>query len=410
MWKQAGRSDASCCGQTVERVALSIRDQAAIAGIGQSEYGRFLPASQLKLGATALKAALDDAGLARSDVDGIAIHLGWPLGVDYDRVAEAYGLDLRWVSQMWLHGRFVTSAIQHAAMAVACGLANVVACVTAISFTRERQILGGPGDSEGTREDGGTHGESPPYGLTAPAGGAALAMQRYMALYGATSAELAAVPIAFRKHALKSPYAVMKEPLTLAAHQAARMVVDPLRLYDCCLVTDGAAVVLVASAERARDLKQRPVYIAGMQGLRSGRDEFIFAPRGLGINQQRTSRWQPEERDLLVYRMAGIDRKDVAGLYTYDAFSPLVLFLLERFGFCGPGEAAQWVQNGRIELGGELPMNTSGGLLSEAHVGGWNSILEIVRQLRGAAGERQITNARYLQWATAWGDSVVFRS
>jgi len=391
-------------------VAYSIRDQTAIVGIGQSEFGRFLPDSQLKLGAKALKAALDDAGLTRADVDGVAIHLGWPLGVDYDRLAEAYGLSLRWVSQTWLHGRFVTSALQQAAMAVACGLASVVACVTAISFTRERQILGGPGDAEGTREDGGTHGESPPYGLTAPAGGAALAMQRYMALYGATSAELAAVPIAFRKHALKSPHAVMKTPLTLAEHQASRMVVDPLRLYDCCLITDGAAVVLVTSAERARDLKQAPVYIAGMQGLRSGRDEFIFAPRGLGINQQPARREQPPERDLAVYRMAGIERKDVAGLYTYDAFSPVVLFVLERFGFCGPGEAASWVQNGRIELGGELPMNTSGGLLSEAHVGGWNSILEIVRQLRGAAGERQIPKARHLQWGTAWGDSVIFRS
>jgi len=379
--------------------------QAAIAGIGQSEYGRFLPESQLKLGARALKAALEDAGLAREDVDGIAIHLGWPLGVDYDRVAEAYGLDLRWVSQTWLHGRFVTSAIQQAAMAVACGLADVVACFTAISFTRERQILGGPGDAEGTREEGGTHGESPPYGLTAPAGGAALAMQRYMAQYGATSEELAAVPIAFRKHALKSPYAVMKEPLTVAAHQGSRMVVDPLHLYDCCLITDGAAVALVTSKEKAKDLKQPPIYISGMQGMRSGRDEFIFAPRGLGVSQQQTARVKHENQ---VYRMAGIEREDIDGLYTYDAFSPLVLFTLERFGFCGPGEAAKWVQGGRIELGGELPMNTSGGLLSEAHIGGWNSILEMVRQLRGAAGERQIPGARHLQWATAWGDSVVF--
>jgi acetyl-CoA acetyltransferase len=108
--------------------------------------------------------------------------------------------------------------------------------------------------------------------------------------------------------------------------------------------------------------------------------------------------------------MAGIEREEIDGLYTYDAFSPLVLFTLERFGFCGPGEAARWVQGGRIELGGELPMNTSGGLLSEAHIGGWNSILEMVRQLRGEAGERQIRNARHLQWATAWGDSVVLRS
>jgi acetyl-CoA acetyltransferase len=384
-----------------------MRDQTAIAGIGQSAYGRFLPESQLKLGATALKAALEDAGLRREDIDGIAIHLGWPLGVDYDRVAEAYGLDLRWVTQTWLHGRFVTSMIQQAAMAVACGMVDVVACFTAISFTRERQILGGPGDTEGTREEGGTHGESPPYGLTAPAGGAALAMQRYMHLYGATSEQLAAVPIAFRKHALKSPHSVMKEALTLAAHQASRMVVDPLHLFDCSLITDGAAVVLVTSAERARDLKQKPVYIGGMQGMRSGRDEFIFAPRGLGINQQRVSNSESENR---VYRMAGIERKDIDGLYTYDAFSPLVLFTLERFGFCGPGEAARWVQGGRIELGGELPMNTSGGLLSEAHIGGWNSILEMVRQLRGTAGGRQIQNARHLQWATAWGDSVVLHA
>ncbi|MFN2644106.1 MAG: thiolase family protein [Burkholderiales bacterium] len=384
-----------------------MRDKTAIVGIGQSSYGRFLPESQLQLGAIALKSALADAGLRREDIDGMAIHLGWPLGVDYDRAAETYGLDLRWVTQTWLHGRFITSMMQQAAMAVACGLANVVACFTAISFTRERQILGGPGDIEGAREEGGTHGESPPYGLTAPAGGSALAMQRYMHVYGATSEELAAVPIAFRKHALKSPHAVMKEPLTLEAHQRSRMVVDPLHLYDCSLITDGAAVVLITSAERAGDLKPRPVYLSGMQGMRCGRDEFIFAPRGLGINQQRNAQSKPED---LVYRMAGIERKDVDALYTYDAFSPLVLFTLERFGFCAPGEAAKWVQKGRIELGGELPMNTSGGLLSEAHIGGWNSILEMVRQLRGTAGERQMKNARHLQWATAWGDSVMLHA
>lgn len=388
-------------------MALDLRNRAAIVGIGQSRYGRFLPDSQLKLGAVALQAALDDAGLQRSDIDGISVHMGWPLGLDYDRIAEAYGLRTRWVGQTWLHGRFVTSALQQAAMAVACGLASVVACVTAISFTRERQILGGPGDAEGTREDGGTHGESPPYGLTAPAGGAALAMQRYMALYGATSEQLAAVPMAFRKHAQRSPYATMTKPMTLADHQGARMVVDPLRLFDCCLVTDGAAVALVASAERARDLPGKAVYIAGMQGLRTGRDEFIFAPPGLGIHHQPTIRQRAREADNESFAMAGVGRKDIDALYTYDAFSPLVLFTLERFGYCDPGEAAGWVQRGRIELGGELPMNTSGGLLSEAHVGGWNSILEMVRQLRGTAGDRQIADARHLQWGTCWGDAVI---
>ncbi len=379
---------------------------AAIVGIGTSKFGRGLPDSQLNLAAVAFKQALADAGLERSDVDGLSIHLGAPLGLDYDRVAEGFGLDIRYVNQSWLHGRFVTNALQHAALAVSAGLADVVACVTAVSFTRERGFLGGPGDVEGNREEGGTHGEVPPYGLTAPAGGAAIAMQRYMNLYGTTSEQLAAVPISIRQHALKNPRAIMQKPLTLEAHQTARMVVDPLRLYDCCLISDGAAVVLVTRADRARDCKQKPVRVGGMQGTQSGREEFIFAPRGLGINQQSGERVAPRPRDLDVFTK-GVARADVQGFYTYDAFSPLVLFALERFGYCGVGEAAAFVQGGRIAPGGALPVNTSGGLLSEAHVAGWNSICEMVRQLRGSAGPSQIANARALQWGTAWGDSVI---
>jgi acetyl-CoA acetyltransferase len=390
----------------------TIRDKAAIVGIGRSQFGRFLPESQLKLGATAMTGALADSGLERSDIDGLSLHMGWPLGVDYDQIAEAYGLDVRYVNQMWTHGRFIAYTLQHAALAVISGMADVVACVTAISFTRERDILGGPGDMEGMREGGGTHGESPPYGLTAPAAGAALAYQRYMSLYGATSEDLAAVPIAFRKHAQLNPHAYTygKGELTLEDHQSQRMVVDPLRLFDCSLISDGAVVILVTSAERARDLKQKPVYISGMQGLRSGREEFIFAPRSMGMNQQSNGRTGADERDRAAYSMAGIESKDIDGLYTYDAFSPLPLFVLERFGFCGPGEAAKWVQNGRIELGGDLPMNTSGGLLSESHIGGWNSIYEIASQLRGDCGDRQIKDAEHLQWGTAWGDSLIFRN
>lgn len=387
----------------------SISGKAAIVGIGQSAFGRFLPDSQLGLGAQALRAALDDAGLQRSDIDGLSLHMGWPLGADYDRMAEVYGLEVNYVNQAWTHGRFVTSALQHAAMAIATGMATVVACITAICFTRERHILGGPGDQEGMREQGATHGENPVFGLTSPAAGAAFAMQRYMALHGATSAELAAVPIALRQHARLNPQALMQKPLTLEDHQSARMIVDPLRLFDCSLVTDGAVVVLLTGADRARDLRRLPVRITGMQGIRSGRDEFIFAPPNLGINQQPTARVTPRERDLVAYRMAGLDRDAIQGFYTYDAFSPLVLFALERFGFCGPGEAARWVQGGRIAPGGELPVNTSGGLLSEAHVCGWNSIAEMVRQLRGEAGPRQIPDARCLQWGTCWGDSVILQ-
>ena len=386
-----------------------LRDRTAIVGVGTSRFGRFPDETPLKLAAESFKAALADAGMRKGEVDGVAINIGWPLGVDYDRFAEALGLDLRFADQTWTHGRFVGPTLQHAAMAVAAGLARCVACVCGVSFHQQRGLLGGPGDVEGTREEGGTHEESPVYGMTAPAAGAALSAQRYFALYGATSRQLAAVPVTFRRHAVLNPQAIMRKPLTVEDHQASRYIVEPLHLYDCCLVSDGAACVLVTTAERAREGTKPPVLIAGMQGMRAGRDEFLFAPRGLGVHQQRSFRYVPPEDDLLVYHMAGIARDDVDGLYTYDAFSPLVLFTLERFGFCGPGEAAAWVQGGRIELGGELPMNTSGGLLSEAHVSGWNSIVEIVRQLRGEAGPRQIADARVLQWGTCWGDSLVFR-
>src|SRR3972149_3782146 len=175
---------------------------------------------------------------------------------------------------------------------------------------------------------------------------------------------LPAFPRASRNHAALNPQAIMRTPLTLEEPQAPRYIVEPLHLYDCCLVSDGAACVLVTTAERARDGRKPPVLVAGMQGMRAGRDEFLFAPRGLGIHQQRHVRHTPSAEALLVYRMAGISRDDMDGLYTYDAFSPLVLFTLERFGFCGPGEAAAWVQDGRIELGGELTMNTSAGPFS----------------------------------------------
>ncbi|KQZ13364.1 hypothetical protein ASD44_04210 [Mesorhizobium sp. Root554] len=380
---------------------------AAIVGVGASEFGRFLPDTQLRLAAKALKQALDDSGLEREDIDGLSMHMGWPLGLDYDQVADGLGLNIRYVNQAWTHGRFVTNTLQHAALAVSAGLANVVACVTAISFTRERDILGGPGDMEGYREGGGTHGESPTYGLTSPSGGAALSMQRYMKLYGGTSEKLAAVPIQIRQHALLNPDSVMKEELTLEKHQSSRMVVDPLHLFDCCLMTDGAIVTLVTTKERARDLKQKPVVFAGMQGIRSSRDEFIFAPPGLGIGQQPVTHVRSRPIDTEVFDKAGVTQKDVKGVYTYDAFSPLVLFVLERYGYCGEGEALDFVQNNGIGPGGRLPVNTNGGLLSEAHVAGWNHIREMTRQIRGTAGPRQIPNADVLQWGTVWGDSVI---
>ena len=233
-------------------------------------------------------------------------------------------------------------ALQQAALAVAAGLAEVVAGIAVASFTRERDILGGPGDFEGMREEGGTHAENPPYGLTAPAAGAALAYRRYMSLYGATTDALGEVAVTLRSHARRNPNAVMRKPMTLDDHHSSREVVaplPPLRLLHRERRGGGGPRHLRRNG--ARDLRKPPVLVSGMQGIRAGRDEFIFAPPGLGINQQRPGRVTPRPEDGDAWRMAGIERGDVAGLYTYDAFTPLVLFVLERFGFCGPGRGAR---------------------------------------------------------------------
>ncbi|WP_406631792.1 thiolase C-terminal domain-containing protein [Amycolatopsis sp. WGS_07] len=162
----------------------------------------------------------------------------------------------------------------------------------------------------------------------------------------------------------------------------------------------------MTTVERARDLRQPAVIVSGMQGLRAGRDEFIFAPPGLGVFTQGDER---RVEDHPVYAMAGLSGPgDVDSLQLYDAFSPNVVFVLERFGFTGEGQALEWLQNGRIELGGELPVNTAGGLLSEAHLCGWGHMAEAVRQIRGQAGDRQVTGCEVVQWATPFGDSTVF--
>ncbi|MPY92173.1 MAG: hypothetical protein GEV08_03635 [Acidimicrobiia bacterium] len=398
----------------------ALAGRTAICGVGQSAYGRRLGRSAIDLAADAVAGALDDSGLTPADLDGLVVSFGSPGGVDADTLAFALGLDLGFYSQTWSHGRFTATCLQHAAMAVAAGFADVVACLAAVSFSgvtrpgrpkqRRGSAVGGDRDREGAREAGGGHGEDPVVGMTSPGAGAALAAQRYFARFGATSEQLAAVPIAFRRGAARNPAAIMREPLTVEDHQASRHVCEPLRLFDYCLVNDGATCVLVTSAERAKDLRAPSVELAAMLPLPVGRQEFVWAWPGLGVAQQDEDLWRPGPREEGLYRQAGIDRADIDAFFTYDAFSFVVWPALERWGFCGAGEAPAFTQDGRIELGGELPVNTHGGLLSEAHVMGWNHQAEIVRQLRGEAGERQVPGARHVQWGNVYGDSILYRA
>jgi len=387
--------------------AWNLRDKSAVCGVGQSVYGRRLDRSPIDLAAEAIRAALNDASLERDDLDGLIVSFGTPIGADADTLAHALGLKLKLYNQTWAHGRFTASCIQWAAMAVSAGLASAIACLAAVSFSGYRKpMMGGAGDSEGGREGGGGHGEDPVFGMTSPGAGAALVAQKYFSTFGATSRQLAAVAVAFRKHAALNPAAIMRAPISADDHQKSPFVCEPLRLLDYCLINDGAACVIVTTKERARDLRKPPVYISGMQGLPAGREEFIWTYPGFGVSQQGAFDYEPGLQP--VYRMAKVTPADIDALFVYDAFSILVWTALERFGFCGRGEAAAFTHDGRIALGGALPMNTNGGLLSEAHVMGWNHQVEIVRQLRDECGERQIVDAGVIQWANAYGDSLIY--
>jgi acetyl-CoA acetyltransferase len=384
--------------------------QSAIVGVGKTRFVKQPGRSGMSLLAEAFPRALEDAGLVKEDIDGLIVQSGSPAGEDVDRVAEVLGIEPQFCDQPWSHGMWTATLIAHAAMAVYCGLANCVLVGRGISQTTPRALggtFGGPTDPEGYREGGGIMGEMPHFGMTSPGAGAAMAVQRYFHRFGGSSADLAAVAIASRKHAALNPDAAMQRPITVEDHQASPWIVEPLHLLDYCQVSDGGACIIVCSAERARSLRQRPGYIAGVQGLHLGRREFIFATPGLGVQRQLEFDFQPTESDLAALRMAGVTQADVDGFYTYDAFTPLTPFALERYGYAPPGEGLRWIQGGRIELGGELPTTTHGGLHSEGHSCGWGAMVEMVLQLRGACGGRQIPNAEVLHWAPIYGNAMV---
>jgi acetyl-CoA acetyltransferase len=384
--------------------------RAAIVGIGSLGFGSFGETGVLPLADSALQAALDDARLSRADVDGVVVHIGSPRGADCDEICRMLGIDARFVSQTWSHGRFGSTVLQHAAMALAHGLADCVLALGSFrntAFPRHGQV-GFPGFEENFREGGGPHAETPHAGLIAPIGGAALSAQRYFHQYGVDREKLAAVALAQRKAAVLNPHAFRRQPLTAQAYLDSPYVAEPLRRLDCSTPVDTSVAVLLTREDRARDLAQPPVFLHAYQGLHAGPNEFVFGQPGLGVNQRDVFAYQPAGRKEQVFAATGLGPEDIDTLHCYDGFSPQVLWTLERFGFAAPGCAADWIQDGRIELGGELPVNTSGGHLSEGHSNGWGQTVEIVRQLRGQAGPRQVQDCEFAMWATTFGDAIIY--
>jgi acetyl-CoA acetyltransferase len=383
-----------------------LRGKVAIVGVGLTEMGALPGRTSLSLAAESFSSALSDSGLSKSDIDGVVCLAS---GCDYDRFLETVGLDVRYAYQGWSHGRFLVPMVAHAAMAIHHGLADCIAIVHG-SGQQSRPHSPQPGDEsmwgQAWRQGLGPHGESPAHGALGPGYGVAVSARRYFEMYGGGNEDLAPISVSFRKHAGLNPAAMRRDPITIEDHQASPWLIDPLRRLDFCQSNHGGACMILTSVERARDCLKDPAVILGMAGVHAGPQYHNFAHVGLGTAQQDVFTYHPD--DLRIYEQAGVDRADIDGLSVYDAFSPVVLYALERFGFCGPGEAMDFVKNGNIELGGTLPMNTSGGLLSEGHVAGWNIFVEIVRQLRHECGDRQIENAELLQWGSFLGDAVIF--
>ncbi|WP_156679273.1 thiolase family protein [Sphingomonas profundi] len=375
-------------------------------GVGASRFERRPDVSVFELAGAALNGALADAGLEKEAIDGLIVQVGSPRGADYDGLAQTFGLTPHFCSQTWSHGRFAATVLIQAAMAVVCGLATRVACIMAMKNSDIGRMgeANNPFFHEQFRENGGPHGEEGWIGMASPFAGAALAFDLYCRRYGQDREKLAAIPMTFRAHARMTDDAVMTKPMTEADYQSAPHVVAPLRLLDCSPVGDGAVCAIVTAAGQGR----RDVVITGAQGMRAGRDTFIFAPVGLGVAQQGTTRLSATEaRRQRVYQMAGAGPDDVGLLGLYDSFSPLPLYALEDFGFCGEGQALDFVQGGRICHDGALPVNTAGGQLSQAQLNGWGQIRELVTQLRGEAGRRQIASPRRAMWASVGGDALM---
>lgn len=352
-----------------------MKNAAAIVGIGHTEFAKSIGRPERRIALEAIKAALDDAGIAPSEVDGL-VRFNTETTEEVE-IARNLGFEnLRYFGEIGYGGGAACSTVWHGAMAIATGQASVVVCWRA----RNRGSGGRPWAQTQYRA-GKDFQWSAPFGLLRPVDQIAMITRRHMHEYGTTTRQLGAVAVACRKHAGRNPFALKRDPMTLEDHEKSRWVSEPLRLFDCCLETDGALAVVLVSAERARDARHKPAYVlAGSQGM--GPEHMVmtnyFGPRFL----QTPSTYAA--RDL--FGAAGVTPKDIDCAQFYDAFTPLVILSLEEYGFCAPGEGGAFVEDGRIEWpDGELPVNTSGGGLSEAYVHGYNLILEGVRQIRGTS-------------------------
>jgi acetyl-CoA acetyltransferase len=360
--------------------------RAAIVGVGQTDFGALHANKDATrnahgLATAALRAALDDAGMDKSQLDGLIT--SW---VDYGRMATVLGIrNPRVVHDLQGAGRMSGMAVREAVTMVEAGVADTIALVYGNNGRSVKMKYGGAAANPIMAYD-------TMYGQTSAGAELAMMYRRYQHEFSIPDGALAPIAVNNRRNAAHNPVAVMRSEITAQDYLDSRFIAEPLRLLDYCIINDGGVALIITTLDRARDLPKRPVTVAAsasrgdLWGFYASPDFFYDACQHVAQE---------------VYGNSGLGPEDMDCLQIYDNFTPTVLFSLEGFGFAKRGEGHEWIKNGRIAIDGERPINTAGGHTGESYMQGWAHHVEAVRQIRGESGDRQVTGCNVAQYICA---------
>lgn len=376
-----------------------LRGKYAIIGAGNSPLGKVPGVGSLGLFALAAKAAIEDAGIKKEEIDGLLTRGPDEIYAHHQRIGQMMGINATFSTSTDNGGASQPLGVALACMAIDAGLCNTVLVgYSRDSWSRAHRSAEAKMRVATMHESQMRQEFAPEFGVYGAVINYAFAARRHMEIYGTTKEQYGAVAVSFRKHAMKNPDAMMREPMSIEDYLNARMIVDPLGLYDCSLVSDGAGAVIVTSAERAKDLEKPAAYVLGFgvgNNLRGWHHND---------NMIHTGAKQAGEA---AYKMAGVTPQDIDVAQIYDCFTAMVVLQLEDYGFCKKGEGGAFAASGALDLDGVLPTNTSGGQLSEAHVEGILQVVEGVRQIRHDYGpDRQVKNAELCLVSGHGGNTV----
>jgi acetyl-CoA acetyltransferase len=380
-------------------VLRNIKNKAAIVGIGISSFSRDSQQSELRMACETIKAALDDAGLTTDDIDGLVKQTDD--ASDEHAISSSMGMgnltyfgECRW-------GAAPSAMVMRAAMGVATGTASYIVVYRAVNGSSGRRMIPSMRTSgQMSTSDLLQWTFHAPFGHMSEAGRVAMIVRRYMHEFGIDSQQFGWIPVVCREHGAKNPNGMyFNKPFTIEEYRKSEMVVEPLRRLDYYEEADAAAALVVTTAERAKDLRQKAVYVLGAA------QSMVPETEEQNSYYRRSISGLPEMAQVgkKIFSMAGVAPKDIECVQLDDSYGPFVPMQLEGLGFCKRGEGVDFCNGGsRIRLGGELPLNTSGGSLGEGHLYGMNHVIEAVRQIRGMS-TAQVKNARLVLVASGAG-------